>query len=167
MNVEEEEDAEQLIKGPFTQACSETGLRQITNETGDVAHHFKSSDGLILHAFATTLGSVISVTVMLAGATEIVRTMNLSPSESKSSEFIRTHLISWILNGGSYRSTSSPHLQGLSKDLIGKMISFLDGASVNNFRTTSKAFSVTVKSEKLPFKALGRSRFTWSHQYII
>ena len=140
-----DEEEELFIRGQFSRACEELGLNRVHPGEGGAVPQFERSDGLRILAHATRLGSLWSITVMLSG-TDVVRTIAMTPEQANSVEFLKTHMINWVLLGGNYEPASAPHLQGLSKELQRKLLPFLDAQSMRSFGLANRELRELVRA---------------------
>lgn len=153
--MNDEHDAIAFLNGTFKAVCNSEGLESESDPNSTV-QTFARQDGLRMMVSAASLGSVLSVTCMLEGA-DVLRTMNLKPEEIRSKEFLRTHLVAWTLNGGTYDASHAPHFQGLATPILGRLAAFLDPTSRRNMSQTSKGIRTAVISAPQPSMKMSES----------
>ena len=144
--AENDEDARTFVETTLNSACEVFGLHQVPSGNNIFTKFTRQRDGKSLLIHVMSLGSILSVT----GSSEtdgIVRTLGLSPAEAHSVPFVSTHLISWLVNGGKYETSSGPHLQGLSPELLLKLPAYLDASSCRNLNKSNKAFHKLIPTE--------------------
>jgi len=161
-----EEDVETFIKGTLQAACESAGFCLSEVDRAGFCH-FSRADGDSLTVYATTLGSLLSVTAS-SEPSGAVRTMQLTPAQARSETFILTHLVLWLANGGAYQGSASAHFQGLSADLLNRVSRYLDGASSENLRTANKSMYASIirrKDQRTP-QRLRTPTHTWHFYHV-
>lgn len=135
-----DEDAECFVLHTLTKACLRFDFKpSINQEQNCTSKSFEHSDGRLLLTHTASLGSVIYVTAQIFPG-EIIRSMNLTAEQVHSVNFIVRHLIGWLSRGGEYEAIESPHLQGLSADMLRKISACLDRRSFRHFAQVNKKF---------------------------
>lgn len=131
-----EEDEADFVQTTLTEACEACGFHLAEIDAAGMCK-FTKETGATLLVHVSSLGSLLAVTAS-SQPSNAIRTLRLTPEQAHSVEFVQTHLVSWLENGGTYEAQARPHLQGLSPDLVARVSNFLDGASAKNLRNTNK-----------------------------
>jgi hypothetical protein len=163
-----EEDANEFLETTFTDACKSLNFSKEPSENNVFHRYRRGTQSLLVHA--TTLGSVLVVTSTIEPGNTI-RTLQLSSAEVNNVSFVKTHLVAWLVHGGQYETASSPHLQGLSTEMVKRISSYLDSQSSTNMKRTNKAISKAVpfsnrSSHSKATKLSSTPRFTWREEDI-
>lgn len=165
-------DSEQFLNSVFPEACKRLNIEVQSVDSRGGFLKAATRDGLLIDVFAADLGSVITVTVSLAG-TDVIRSMTLDPIQATSPEFVKMHLLEWVLNGGQYAAHAEPHLQGLEPGILTKIDKFLDDKSSSNLRIASRGLKGAIRERpsSRPSQHIVRnsamSRFVWRQLDIV
>jgi len=158
---EENDQVDAFVKTILTKACQNCGFSFIAPPPGEkfTFLQYHKQEDQVLTVYVTTLGSsVLSITARLEPL-DVMRTMTLNLGQSQSVSFVQTHLIEWLMNNGNYPSFSSPHLQGLSVDLLERVSSYLDNPSQRGFRRSNKSMM------RIPPSPVAASTMRRTYQY--
>lgn len=134
----------EFVSGPLTSAFASKGFALESSENSSI-HVFLNdfhATAKKIKVFVETLGSNMTITGMVLPDGPI-RTL-VCPARGVR-VFLALHLVEWLTNAGKYATVMQPHFQGLSEDLLRRIMKYLDAKSNSAVFSTGKQLRAMLK----------------------